>query len=114
VCGTLASAATAVNVRALRAREPGSPALAKYARALAILAGGFVTEAGSAPPDAPERLVSLLEDWCRRLELPRLGARGVGEEQVPALVASSRGSSMKTNPIALTDDEVGEVLRRRL
>jgi alcohol dehydrogenase len=114
VCGTLASAATAVNVRALRAREPGNLALAKFARAWAVLAGGQVTETDLAPPDAPERLVSLLEEWCRRLELPRLGARGVGEEHVPALVAASRGSSMKTNPIVLTDDEVAEILRRRM
>jgi hypothetical protein len=50
--------------------------------------------------------------------VPRLGcrasARGVGEEHVPAPVAASRGSSMRANPIALTDGEVGEILRRRL
>jgi alcohol dehydrogenase len=114
VCGTLASAATAVNVAALRAREPANPAIAKYARAWGILASGQVTEVSSVPEDAPERLAGLLEEWCGRLELPRLGAHGVGEEHVPALVAASRGSSMKTNPIVLTDDEVGEILRRRL
>jgi hypothetical protein len=29
-------------------------------------------------------------------------------------VANSRGSSMKTNPIALTDDEVARIIRARL
>ncbi len=126
LCGTLAGAATRVNVRALRAREPGSPALAKYARAWTILAGEASSPAASspapqpplsmvpAPPDAPERLASLLEEWCARLELPRLGARGVGASDVSGLVAASRGSSMKTNPLVLTDDEVAEILRRRL
>jgi alcohol dehydrogenase len=33
---------------------------------------------------------------------------------VPMLVAGSRGSSMRTNPIALTDHEVGEIVRARL
>jgi len=30
------------------------------------------------------------------------------------VVAASRGSSMKTNPIVLTDTEIGEIVRRRL
>jgi hypothetical protein len=30
------------------------------------------------------------------------------------LVADSRGSSMKTNPIVLTDDEIGSILRASL
>ena len=112
VCGTLVGAATGVNVAALRARAPDSPALAKYVRAWTILAG----PAGASPPpaDAPERLAGLLEDWTLRLDLERLRARGVREDDLPALVAASRGSSMKTNPVVLEDGEVAEILLRRL
>ncbi len=41
---------------------------------------------------------------------PGLGAWGVTREAIPALVADARGSSMRTNPIVLTDDELAAVL----
>lgn len=111
VCGTLVADATRINAAALRARAPEDAALAKYARAWAILAD----RAGSSPPpDAPERLASLLADWSRRLDLPRLGAYGVGEGDVERIVAGSRGGSMKTNPIVLEDEEIAAVVRARL
>jgi len=33
---------------------------------------------------------------------------------IPRVVANCRGSSMKTNPIVLTDEEVAEILEARL
>jgi alcohol dehydrogenase len=38
----------------------------------------------------------------------------MGEADVPRVVANSRGSSMKTNPIVLTDAEIEGLLRERL
>ena len=98
-----------VNVEAMRNREPESEALGKYARAHAILAG-----AAEDIDRGPESLAGLLRGWTDRLDLPRLGAFGVGEADLPRIVADSRGGSMKTNPIALSDAEVAEVVRRRL
>jgi alcohol dehydrogenase len=49
-----------------------------------------------------------------RLGVPRLSVFGITEASIPALVADSRGSSMKTNPIVLTDDEIAAVLRASL
>jgi alcohol dehydrogenase class IV len=46
--------------------------------------------------------------------LPRLGEYGMRREDIPRVVAHCRGSSMKTNPIVLTDDEVAEILEERL
>jgi alcohol dehydrogenase len=45
---------------------------------------------------------------------PRLSAFGITEASIPAILADSRGSSMKTNPIDLTDDEMSSVLRASL
>jgi alcohol dehydrogenase len=45
---------------------------------------------------------------------PPLSKYGVTEADIPKIVANSRGSSMKTNPIVLTDAEIGEILLRRL
>lgn len=109
VCGTLVAAATRANVAALRARDPEGVALAKYARAWRILA-----ELDDTPSDAPERLVALLEEWTERLRLPRLGTLGVTTDDLPRLVAGSRGSSMKSNSILLEDAEIERIVRERL
>jgi alcohol dehydrogenase len=111
-CGTLLAAATAVNVRALRARDPEGDALRRYARAGAILEGAVPGAIDVAT--GPERLVERLEDWTRRLELPRLGAFGVGADDITELVASSGGGSTKTNPIALEGDEVAAIVAARV
>jgi len=46
--------------------------------------------------------------------VPSLSAFGLGEADIPAIVADSRGSSMRTNPIALTDEEIAGILRASL
>jgi len=112
VCGTLVADATRINVAALRARAPRDVALTKLARARAILADA--AGVGPPPADAPERLATLLADWSRRLDLPRLGAYGIGAGDVARIVAGSRGGSMKTNPIVLEDEEIATIVRARL
>jgi len=103
-CGTVVAEATDVNVTALRARAADGPALRKYAQVAEILTGKADAEA----------LVALLRAWTDRLALPRLSAFGIGAADIPRIVAGSRGSSMKTNPVALTDDEIGEIVARRI
>jgi alcohol dehydrogenase len=109
-CGTLVAAATARNVRAMRAREPANPALDKYARAAEILCGRGFAHAEA----AREALVDLLGAWTAELGLAPLRRFGMAEIDVPRVVANSRGSSMKTNPILLTDGEIGDLLLERL
>ena len=110
-CGTLLAAATTANVAALRARDPAGPALGRYARAWAILAG---TLTSPPPREAPERLAALLEEWITRLEIPRLASFGVREADVARVVTEGRAGSTKTNPIVLTDAETTAILRARL
>jgi alcohol dehydrogenase len=109
-CGTLVAAATALNVRAMREREPGNPALGKYARAAEILCGRAFADAEG----ARSALVELLRTWTGELALARLGRFAMAESEVPRVVANARGSSMKTNPIVLTDGEIAGLLRERL
>ena len=110
VCGTLVAEAAAVNLHALRAREPDSPALAKYARVAELL----TQRRFSGREQAGEALVALLRDWLQRLELPRLGAYGIGPEQLDQVVANCRGGSMKTNPLVLSDAELRGLLESRM
>ncbi len=110
VCGTLVAEATAMNIRALQARGQDHEALLKYAQAGRMLAHDV-----HLPDDAAlSRLIEILNDWTAQMQLPRLSALGVTHGDIPKIVRNSRGSSMKTNPILLTDEEIAEILSRRL
>jgi len=110
VCGTLVAVASDVNMQALSARTPGSPALAKYATVGRLLAG----EPGINDETAQRLLIERLSAWIDQMQIPRLAHYGVNAAAVPKIVANSRGSSMKTNPVVLTDDEVTAIVRARL
>lgn len=110
VCGTLVAVATKINIEAMIARAPDSIGLTKYARVSDVLC----ERRHRSPEAAWEALITLLEDWTARLALPRLSRYGVVPEGIAHIVAHSRGSSMKTNPIVLTDEEIENVVRARL
>ena len=101
----------ATNVAALEDREPESPALRRYARL-----GRLLARLPASVPDAEARssLVSTLRDWTLRLRVPGLATYGLAEDSIAAVVADARGSSMRTNPIVLTDEELAAVLRASL
>jgi alcohol dehydrogenase class IV len=112
-CGATLTAATRVNVAAMEAREPGSPALGRYAELGWLLTGG---DRAALRDDRTARaaLVALLDDWRGRLAVPRLSVYGITAADIPAIVADSHGSSMKTNPIVLTDAEIAAILTESL
>ncbi len=99
-CGTLLATATHINLSALRERDPQSVALAKYDEVRRLL--------GAAD------LVAMLEGWTERLALPRLSRWRVATADFSRIVANARGSSMKTNPVELTDAEIERILAERL
>lgn len=106
-CGRLVASATAVNIAALEARAPESPALPKYAE----IGRRFAMQKGLNGPDARAFLVATLRQWEAQLALPRLSAYRVTSADFPRIVAHSRGSSMKTNPVVLTDAEITGILQ---
>lgn len=110
VCGTLVGSATRMNIEALQAREADNPALGKYARLAEILCEKRIRD----PQAAYTTLITLLDDWTARLQLPCLSVYQVTLNDIPRIVVNSRGSSMKTNPIVLTDDEIAQVLEQRI
>lgn len=110
VCGTLVASVTRVNLAALQSRAADSPALAKYAAAGRVLAG-----APNLGDDAAlDALLEVLETYTEALGLPRLGSYGISAGDVLRIVAGSRGSSMKTNPVVLEDGEVAAAVSTRL
>ncbi|HLL55896.1 MAG TPA: iron-containing alcohol dehydrogenase [Myxococcaceae bacterium] len=107
VCAALLGAVLDVNLRALRARAPAHPALPRFDEVAALLTGR---------PDArPEDAVAWVEELCRALAVPGLSRYGMIGADVPALVAKAKAaSSMKANPLPLTDAELTEILGRSL
>ena len=110
VCGTLVAEATEMNIRCMLARESDNPALAKYARLGEILCGKKFKSREA----AWKALVEFLSDLTQRFKLPGLSDFGLEASELDRIVANSRGSSMRTNPIVLIDDEIKKILARRL
>ena len=107
VCAALLTPAVEVNVRALATRAPGHPALVRLSE-LGVLLTGDPAATGA---DA----LAWLAELRAALEVPGLGSYGAAEADVPELVAGARrASSMKANPIELTDAELAEIVTRAL
>jgi alcohol dehydrogenase len=109
-CGTLLAEAVETNVRLLQQQDPQGVALKKYARVAALLTG----RSGDDAADRPGELVAILRDWIGRLEIPRLHEYGIGEADIPALVAGCGGANRERNPARMSDQDVAELLRARL
>jgi alcohol dehydrogenase class IV len=103
ICAALLPHGMAINIRASRARAPEGETLRRYETVARLLTG---------KPDAvPEDGVEWVRHLCRELQIPPLSSYGIQDRDVPALVEeASRASSTKGNSIALTMDELREVI----
>ena len=107
VCAALLPHVMAANLRALRVRQPGSPALGRYQTVARLLTGK--TEARA--DDAVDWVRALVSD----LRIPGLALYGIKNEDAAVLVAkAAQASSMKANPIVLAPAELGAVLEKAL
>jgi len=104
-CAAVLPHATAVNIEALRRRAPESPALRRYEEVARILTGRPQASA----EDGAHWLLAL----CQRLEIPGLSTFGVTAGHAQELAEkAAKASSMKANPIQLTEPELMEILGR--
>ncbi len=110
ICGTLVFEASGLNIEAMQLRQPENTALTKYAEV-----GRLMTkQADLNDHDARLALLGLLGEWTAHLNIPRLSEYGVKNTDVARIAAGSRGNSMKTNPIELSDEEIETLIRSRL
>jgi alcohol dehydrogenase class IV len=102
-CAALLAPVVEANVRSLRERQPGSPALGRYQEAARLLSGS---------PDASiEDGVAWIRETVVLLDVPRLSAFGLRPDHADEVVAkAARASSMQGNPIVLTDDDLHAIL----
>jgi alcohol dehydrogenase class IV len=107
ICAALLPHVMAMNLRALRQRDPNGVALYRYEEAARWLAGDMKAKAD----DGLKWVRALVLD----LKVPRLGSFGIQREHFPDLVAkAANASSMKANPIVLTPEELTEILEQAL
>lgn len=110
VCGTLVYEASRMNIACMQARDPGNPALIKYAEAGRIMLDNPELD----DEKARRSLLDMLDDWTEKLAIPRLSSYGVTSADVPRIVKGCRGNSMRTNPVLLDDVELSDLVQRRL
>lgn len=105
VCAAVLASAIEINLRAARERAAGMPALPRFTELAVLLTGD---------PSAPaEAGIEWLAELTATLQIPGLGAYGLtGDDTAEVVAATQRASSMKANPIELTDGEVAEILTR--
>jgi alcohol dehydrogenase class IV len=104
VCAALLAPVVEANFRALRERDPGSPALGRYAEVARLLTG----RDDAAADDA----VRWLRETVAALDVPSLGAVGLRPAQHAEVAEkAARSSSMQGNPVRLGPEELVAVLR---
>lgn len=107
VCAGLLPHVMAANVQALQARQPDSPAIARFDRVAQVLTGRSSARA--------EEGVEWVQTLCADLDVPPLSGYGLEKEALPQVIAAARkASSMKGNPIVLTDEELAMILEKAL
>jgi alcohol dehydrogenase class IV len=107
LCARLLPFVIRANIRALRERSPASPSRGRYTEVARILTGrdGATAEDGA--------------DWVQELgatlSVPGLSEHGLSSADLSAVVLKARkASSMRGNPIALTDEELHEIVEKAL
>jgi alcohol dehydrogenase class IV len=107
ICARLLPLVMEANLKALKMREPGHPALARYAETAQILTGD---------PTAPASAgVTWVNELVRDLDIPALSAYGLGREHFPETVGKTlKASSFKGNPIPLMEAELMGILEDAL
>lgn len=102
VCAALLPGVMRTNVAALSAREASSPALPRYRELDAILGQGKAASVWAA-------------DLARALRISGLASLGMTDGDIPLLVEKAKAaSSMRGNPIALTDQELGDIAHQAM
>jgi alcohol dehydrogenase class IV len=104
ICACLLPFVMEANVRALQ-RDLSQRFLLRYDEVAQILTGRSDARA--------EDGIVWMHDFCDTLDVPSLSNFGITEDYFPELVArSKKASSMKGNPVNLTDEELMGILKK--
>lgn len=103
VCAALLPHVMEVNLRALRERNPNSPALHTYQEVAVML----TADTGCTPEDG----AAWVRELCKEMVIAPLSELGVKRKDFNQLAnKAAKASSMQGNPVELTQDELIEIL----
>lgn len=107
VCAALLPFVMEVNIKALRASAPHGVALERYGEIGRLLTGK--------PQATAEDGVEWVAKLVRDLQVPKLSQYGCGENDLAVVVEkAAKASSMKANPVALSNPQLIEILQAAL
>ena len=107
LCAALLPTVMEINLNALKSRASNPPALGRYDQVARLVTG--LPDARSADG------IDWIRDLCDRLEIKSLAAYGIEKEDFTDIAAKAqRASSMKGNPVELTEEELLAVLQKAL
>jgi len=107
ICARLLPLAMEANIDALSTRAPASPALERFAEVAQILTGQSTATVADG--------LTWLQRLCTDLAVPPLSRFGLTEQDIPQVVMQAKkASSMKGNPIGLSEVELADILQRAL
>ena len=107
ICATLLPHSIKVNINALQSREPNHPALPRFDEVAQLITGDMSATAQTA--------IEWIDETSQIFNIPTLSTYGIQESDFDAIIEKSRNSSsMKGNPIQLTDDELNDILKGAL
>ena len=107
LCARLLPGVMRANLRAMQERQPTSASLERFTRVASLLTGR---------PDASAADgIDWLEETASLLGIPSLSAHGIQTTDLPEIIRQARAaSSMKGNPVVLSDEELDAILREAL
>jgi alcohol dehydrogenase class IV len=107
ICARLLPLVMETNIGALQTRAPESPVLERFAEVARILTG----QSAATVADGP----AWLQRLCTDLEVPPLSRFGLTGKDIPQVaLQAQKASSMKGNPIGLSEVELADILHRAL
>jgi alcohol dehydrogenase class IV len=105
ICARLLPFVMEANVKALQQRDATSPGLAKYDEAARLLTGSNLAKAADA--------VKWVRELCLALKAPSLARYGLKPQDFEIVISKAKkSSSMKGNPVELTDGELLNIIRQ--
>ncbi len=105
ICARLLPLVVETNIAALQQREAQNPVLEKYDEIARLLTGD--------PSASAQDAVPWLTNLCNELKIPGLSSYGFQAGEIPLIVEkSAQASSMKGNPLKLTQAEMESILER--
>ncbi|NVM53330.1 MAG: iron-containing alcohol dehydrogenase [Candidatus Helarchaeota archaeon] len=111
VCAALLASVVEQNIQELKNKSPNAPVLAKYAKLGELVAEKPLTN----NQDAYQGIIRYLKELTESLKIPSFSEFGVTEADLPRIIEKAKkSSSIRYNPIALTDDALHKILSQAL